>query len=46
LGSYFALYTYGSINSAIGIFGTINLTFKVPNFNEKGIITKLMAMSE
>jgi chemotaxis protein MotA len=46
LGSYFALYTYGTIGSSIGIFGTINLTFKVPNFNEKGIITKLMAMSE
>jgi chemotaxis protein MotA len=46
LGSYFALYTYGSISSGIGIFGTINLTFKVPNFNEQGIITKLMAMSE
>ena len=46
LGSYFALYTYGSISDAIGIFGTINLTFKVPNFNEQGIITKLMAMSE
>jgi chemotaxis protein MotA len=46
LGSYFALYTYGSISDAIGIFGTINLTFKVPNFNERGIITKLMTMSE
>jgi chemotaxis protein MotA len=46
LGSYFALYTYGTIASSMGIFGTINLTFKVPSFNEKGIITKLMAMSE
>jgi chemotaxis protein MotA len=46
LGSYFALYTYGSISDAIGIFGTIKLTFKVPNFNERGIITKLMTMSE
>jgi chemotaxis protein MotA len=46
LGSYFALYTYGSIGDAIGIFGTINLTFKVPNHNEQGIITKLIAMSE
>ena len=46
VGSYMALYTYGSISNAIGIFGTINLTFKVPQFNEKGIITKLMAMSE
>ena len=46
LGSYFALYTYGSLGEAINIFGTINLTFRVPHFNEQGIITKLMAMSE
>ena len=46
LGSYFALFTYGSISDAIGIFGIINLTYKVPSFNEKGIITKLMTMSE
>jgi chemotaxis protein MotA len=46
LGSYFALYTYGSISDGIGIFKIINLTFKVPQFNEQGIITKLMAMSE
>ena len=46
LGSYFALYTYGSISEGLGIFGTLNLTFKVPHFNEQGIITKLMAMSE
>ena len=46
LGSYFALFTFGSIGDAVGIFATINLTFKVPNFNEQGIITRLMAMSE
>jgi len=46
LGSYFALYTYGSLSDAISIFSTINLTFRVPHFNEQGIITKLMAMSE
>jgi chemotaxis protein MotA len=46
LGSYFALFTYGTIADAVGIFGTIGLTFKTPTLNEKGIITKLMAMSE
>jgi chemotaxis protein MotA len=46
LGSYFALFTFGSMSDALGVFGTLNLTFKVPNLNEKGIITKLMAMSE
>ncbi|MFP3088716.1 motility protein A [Treponema sp. TIM-1] len=46
LGSYFGLFTFSSIPNALGIFGTINLTFKVPNFNERGLITKLMSMSE
>jgi chemotaxis protein MotA len=46
LGSYFGLFTFSSISNALGIFGTLGLTFKVPNFNEKGIITKLMSMSE
>jgi chemotaxis protein MotA len=46
LGSYFGLFTFSSIPNTLGIFGTINLTFKIPNFNERGLITKLMAMSE
>ncbi|MDR2247072.1 MAG: motility protein A [Treponema sp.] len=46
LGSYFGLFTFSSLSTALGVFGSIKLTFKVPNFNEKGIITKLMAMSE
>jgi chemotaxis protein MotA len=46
LGSYFGLFTFSSISNALGIFRTLGLTFKVPNFNEKGIITKLMSMSE
>jgi chemotaxis protein MotA len=46
LGSYFGLFTFSSIAGAVGIFGTFSLAFKVPNFNEKGIITKLMAMAE
>jgi chemotaxis protein MotA len=46
LGSYFGLFTFSSISNALGIFGTMNLAFKVPNYNEKGLITKLMSMSE
>ncbi|MDR0378139.1 MAG: motility protein A [Spirochaetaceae bacterium] len=46
LGSYFGLFTFSSLSTTIGVFGSIRLTFKVPNFNEKGIIAKLMAMSE
>ncbi|MDR0497822.1 MAG: motility protein A [Treponema sp.] len=45
-GSYFAMFTYGSMSDVLGIFGTINLTFKLPALNEQGIITKLMTMSE
>jgi chemotaxis protein MotA len=46
VGSWFGLFTFGSISTGLGIFGTLGLTFKVPDFNEKGIITKLMSMSE
>jgi chemotaxis protein MotA len=46
LGSYFGLFTFGSMADALGIFSTIGLTFKTPDFNEKGIITKLMSMSD
>jgi chemotaxis protein MotA len=46
LGSYFALFTYSSISSALGVFGVFGLAFKIPNYNEKGIISKLMSMSE
>ena len=45
-GSYFALFTFASIHDILGIFSIIGIAFKVPTFNEQGIITKLMAMSE
>jgi len=45
-GSYFTIFTLSNIQGALGIFGTIALTFQTPQFNEQGIITKLMAMSE
>ena len=43
---YFLLFTNFSMSDVLGVFGIINITFKVPNFNERGIITKLMSMSE
>ncbi|GHV32970.1 motility protein A [Spirochaetia bacterium] len=46
LGSYFGLFTFGSIADTIGVFGTIGLTFKPVSFNEKGLIQTLMSMSE
>jgi len=46
LGSWFALFTYSSISGALGIFNIIGLAMKVTTFDEKGIITKLMGMSE
>ncbi|MDR3130958.1 MAG: motility protein A [Treponema sp.] len=46
LGSYFGLFTFSTLSTTLGVFGTIKLTFKVPNFNERGLITKMMSMSE
>jgi len=46
VGSYACIYTQASIAEGIGIFTTIGLCFKVPSFNEQGIVTKLLAMSE
>ena len=43
---YVLLFSAFSMRDVLGIFGIIGITFKVPNFNEQGIITKLMAMSE
>ncbi|MCL2380378.1 MAG: MotA/TolQ/ExbB proton channel family protein [Treponema sp.] len=43
---FLMLFTFSSMRDVLGIFGIINLTFKTPNFNEQGIILKLMAMSE
>ena len=43
---FLMLFTFSSMREVLGIFGIINLTFKTPNFNEQGIILKLMAMSE
>jgi chemotaxis protein MotA len=46
LGSWFALFTFSGISGALGIFNIMGLAMRVTTFDEKGIITKLMAMSE
>ena len=46
LGSWFALFTFSSIADALGIFSILGLAMKITSFDEKGIITKLMGMSE
>ena len=43
---YLMLFTFAGVSDVTGIFNIINIAFKVPNFNEQGIITKLMIMSE
>jgi len=43
---YIMLFTFSSLKDVLGIFSIINITFRVPSFNEQGIITKLMSMSE
>ncbi|MDR1251206.1 MAG: MotA/TolQ/ExbB proton channel family protein [Treponema sp.] len=46
LGSYFALMLASSLSEALGIFSIIGRTFKIPLFNEQGLIQKMMAFSE
>ncbi|MDR0410136.1 MAG: MotA/TolQ/ExbB proton channel family protein [Spirochaetaceae bacterium] len=46
LGSWFCLMASSSIGEAVGIFKVMGLAFSVPNFGEKGIVTKLMAFSD
>jgi chemotaxis protein MotA len=46
LGSWFALLLATSLSDGLGVFNLIGRTFRVPVFNEQGIITKMMAFSE
>jgi chemotaxis protein MotA len=46
VGSYFALMLATSLSEALGIWSLLGRTFKVPRYNEKGIIQKMMAFSE
>jgi chemotaxis protein MotA len=42
LGSYFGLFTFGTMADGLGVFKIIGLCFKVPNFNERGVINYVM----
>jgi chemotaxis protein MotA len=46
VGSYFALLTASTLSDGLGVFGSISLTFKVPVFDIRGIIQKLISFSE
>jgi chemotaxis protein MotA len=46
VGSYVTLFSCSSISDVLGIFKTISLCFKNIIYDEKSIITKLVAMSE
>ncbi|MDR1421191.1 MAG: motility protein A [Treponema sp.] len=46
LGSYFALMLATSLSEALGIWSLLGRTFRIPVFNEKGIIQKMVSFSE
>ncbi|MDR1866855.1 MAG: MotA/TolQ/ExbB proton channel family protein [Treponema sp.] len=46
VGSYFAVFTFCSVPEALGLWKTIGLSMKLHNYNEKGIVAKLIAFSE
>jgi len=46
LGSWFCFMCASSIKDATGVFGIIGIAFNTPNYGEKGIIQKLMSMSD
>ena len=46
IGSYLVLFVQVSMSEALGVFSIMGLAFKVPNFGEKAIITKLMGFSD
>jgi chemotaxis protein MotA len=46
MGSYFALMLATSLSEALGIFSLLGRTFRIPLFNEKGIIQKMVSFSE
>ncbi|MDR1837838.1 MAG: MotA/TolQ/ExbB proton channel family protein, partial [Treponema sp.] len=46
VGSYFSLWVAFPQKDAIGVFSAIGLTFKKPEFNQAGIIQKMISFSE
>ncbi|MDR0784693.1 MAG: MotA/TolQ/ExbB proton channel family protein [Treponema sp.] len=46
VGSYLALFTFSSIPSALGMWGTFGYAMKMHDHNQKGVIQKLLAFSD
>lgn len=46
IGSFFALFVNNSLSDTLGVFKTMGLTMKTPQFGEQAIITKLMSFSD
>jgi chemotaxis protein MotA len=46
VGSFFSVMVAVSVAESVGIFRTLGLTFKIPNYDMPGAIRKLMAFSE
>jgi chemotaxis protein MotA len=46
VGSYLGLFTFSTVPTALGIWSTFGLAMRMPRFNEKGIIQKLLAFSD
>jgi chemotaxis protein MotA len=46
IGSYFAMMVSTSLSNALGIFGTMARTMRVPHFDMVGIIQKLMSFAD
>ncbi len=45
-GSYFALWICAPMKKALGLFGVIGKTFKIPNYGEQAIVQNMVALSE
>ncbi|GHU27365.1 motility protein A [Spirochaetia bacterium] len=46
IGSYFGIFVFTTVPEALGMWKTIGLTFKLHNYNVKGIVAKLLAFSD
>ena len=45
-GSYMGLFTFSSLSTGLGVFSVLGLCMKPTKLDEKGLITKLLSMSE
>jgi chemotaxis protein MotA len=46
IGSYLGVFTFSTIPTAIGMWSTFGLAMKKPDYNERGVIQKLLAFSD